>query len=57
MNKQKVDLKTIQSLMAASFERRRKGIQSLKGNRRTQEIIKEYPGLGTYNQVCFQNFV
>ena len=29
MNKQKVDLKTIQSLMAASFERRRKWIQTL----------------------------
>ena len=55
MNKQKVDLKTIQSLMAASFERRRKWIQTLKG-KRTQEILKEYPGLGTYNQVCFQYF-
>ena len=41
--------------MVASFEKRWNWIPSLKGKRTTKQIIKEYPGLESYDQVRSNN--
>ena len=55
MKKKKPDKKKFQSLMVASFEKRRNRILSLKGKRTTKQITKEYPGLESYDQVRSDN--